>query len=290
MTLQSRAEKFVSEAVPRDVTLESLKPNFRQRNPVYQSWLYPIFGIHRLGTDMAVAKPILYSTFVALFQSGIITAGYVYISFKYVYWFVTKHLLNFSYFNLRPLFGVIQYVSGQNLTTTQMEWATAALLTLFQAAVLSNSLIGYRIRAQGKRAGEAVLSSKPRNKHVPVQTRESQERRQSGGFVWRLAKNSLWNTFIIPIYTFPVVGQVLYAYLRAPAITSSYLALFQSSVARDHKYGAIGFGVVAGLLSALPFVGHIFSITNAVGAALWIQDLEQEDSPAALAKDSAAQR
>lgn len=280
-----QAEVYVKSRIPSDLDVSALKPSLSRRNPVYQSWLYPLFGVHRLCTDLTIARPIVYSTTIALLQSGIITGGYVYISFKYVHWFVTRHLLNFSYFNLRPLFRAIQLVSRQGLTAEECEWYTAALLTIFQAAVLSNSLIGYRIRAQGKRAGDALLSAKPRRKQVPITVYERQERGYAGSFVWRFVKNSLWNTFILPIYAVPVAGQLIYAFLRAPSITGRYLSLFDSyDLAKDHRFGIIGFGIVAGILSGLPFVGHFFSITNSVGAALWIQDLENQDE--AIAAES----
>lgn len=276
--LVNEVEAFLSARIPRDLDVSGFKPSLHKRNPVYQPWLYPLFGIHRLCSDFSVAKPIVYSTTIALLQSGIITGGYVYVSFKYVHWFVTRHLLNFSYFNLRPLFRAIQTVSGQSLTAEQCEWYTAGLLTLFQAAILSNSLIGYKIRAQGKRAGDAVLATKSRRKQVPVVVRENQELGYAGNFLWRFIKNSLWNTLILPIYAVPVAGQLIYAFIRAPSITSNYLSMFNSyDLAKSHRYGVIGFGIIAGLLSALPFIGHLFHITNSVGIALWIQDLENQD-------------
>lgn len=273
---ESRAEELWKSHVPADLSVAALRPDLARRNPVYQSWFYPFLGFRRLVTDMEIAKPIVRSTAWALIQSGIITSGYVYLSFKYVHWFVTKHLLNFSYFNLRPMFRLLQYLTGRHLTTEQMEWATAALLTLFQAAILSNSLIGYKIRVQGKRAGLAVLSSRPRRVlKATVDKEQVQERRASGNFLWRLVKNTLWNTMVIPIYTIPIVGQFLFAFLRAPNITSNYLYAFQADkLAAEHRYSAIGFGLVAGFLSAVPLIGHMFSITNHVGAALWIQDME----------------
>lgn len=274
----AKAEKFFGQKIPKEAfAIENLKPNLHQRNPVYQSWLYPLFGLYRLCSDLSVARPILWSTTVAVVQSGIITAGYTYVSFKYVKWFVSRHLLNFSYFNLRPLFQGVQYVTAHRLSAEDMEWYTAAILTLFQAAILSNSLIGYRIRAQGKRAGDAVLSTRPRNKQINVKTRETQERTIAGNFLWRFVKNTIWNTVILPIYTIPVAGQLIYAFIRAPNITARYLSMFNAhEIASSHRFGVIGFGILAGLLSGIPFVGHIFSISNSVGAAMWIQDLENE--------------
>lgn len=286
-----RAERYIAKnlPIPQDVSLDSFKPDLHKRSPLYQSYLYPIFGIYRLCTDYTVAKPILFSTSIALVQSTIITGGYTYISFKYIHWFVQRHLLNFSYFNLRPMFSFIQYVSSQRLTSDQMEWYTAAFLTLFQAAILSNSLIGYRIRAQGKRAGEAVLSARPRRKQTSVKVREDQERSFAGNFLWRFAKDALWSTFILPIYAIPLAGQLIYAFIRAPNITGSYLSMFRSAqVAQSHRIGIIGFGIVAGILSSLPFVGHFFSISNSVGIALWIQDLENTDFDSQKAPDMAS--
>ena len=273
----AKAKDLIASArVPEDLSFRSLKPSLSKRSPVYQAWLYPLFGVHRLLTDWQTGKPIIKATSIALGQSIVITGGYCYISFKYVFWFVKNHLLNFSYFNLRPFFRLIERLSGENISTDTMEWWTAAILTLAQAAILSNSLVGYKIRAQGKTAGEAVLASKAR-RQPNIKTEEKVEKRRSGNFIFRFIYNSLWTTFITPIYTIPVVGQLLFAYLRAPAITGRYLAMFRAhDLGKAHRYSAIGFGVVAGLLQSTPFVGHLFSITNSVGAAMWIQDLEQE--------------
>lgn len=240
-----------------------------QNSRAYHPYLYPFLGIYKLLTDFNVSRPILYSTTIALIQSAIITLGYTYISFKYVHWFVTHHLLNFSYFNLRPLFGWIEYGTRRRMSTQNMEWYTAALLTLFQAAVLSNALVGYKLRVQGIKAGSTLLASRPRKQLVVTE-----EKKSSGGLLYRLVKGAIWTTFITPVYAIPGLGQALYIFLRAPSITRTYLDMFAATQYSTYKVSSIAFGVPAGLLQSVPFVGHFFVITNCVGMAMWIQDLE----------------
>lgn len=158
------------------------------------------------------------------------------------------------------MFGLFERYNGTDLTSDDMEWYTAALLTLSQAALLSNSLAGHKVRAQGQRAGDAVLASRPRQAQTPVQVRETQARSFAGNFLWRLAKDALWSTFVLPIYAIPVIGQLLYMFIRAPNITDRYLSMFASKdIVNDYRFVAIGFGMVAGLLSNMPFIGHFFA-------------------------------
>lgn len=290
--MTDRLDKILeSNGLPalHDLDTSRLRPSLHSRSPLYHAYLYPLFGIYRLATDLRVAKPILLSTFVALLQSGIVTAGYVYFSFPYVHWFVTHHLLAFTYFNLRPVLRAIEYITGSRVSVVDMEWYTAGILTLFQAAVLANALVGYRLRVQGVKAGTAVLSTGPgrsnqrqsRGQQVKRAAQaEVQAERRNGpggvtGFIWRIVKNTMWTTFITPIYAVPVVGQVLFAFLRAPNVTRNYLSMFKAQEhGTRHNIGAIGFGIVAAFLQSVPFLGHFFVITNCVGIALWVQDLE----------------
>lgn len=123
------------------------------------------------------------------------------------------------------------------------------------------------------------MSFSSKRKQTSTRVREVQERGYAGNFIWRFAKDTIWSVFVLPIYAVPVIGQLIYAFIRAPTITANYLSMFRSTkLAESHRLGAIGFGIVAGVLSSIPFVGHLLSISNSVGIALWIQDLEYSDT------------
>ncbi|ODQ54252.1 hypothetical protein SAICODRAFT_6535 [Saitoella complicata NRRL Y-17804] len=275
--------------------------------------LYPLLGIPRLLTTSTLLKPIAFTSAIAAGVTGV----WVKYAFGPTLYLVRSEwfgwLIPFKSYTkiMGQIFwrgvDLVKYVSSSS-TNSKLEqwgfgvldkmraldtqWWMAVVFTLIQAGVVVNYLVGWRIRAEAAKVGHAVLAAeRAKNRTSSSSTVKAVEEKevvkptpapkQKGNWIMRYTVNQIKSLLMTPIYAIPVLGQLLYAYTRAPQIASSYLLPLDPVLARrllndpKEEWSVRGFGLVAGMLGGVPILGSLFRVGSMVGGAMLLAEVER---------------
>jgi len=240
------------------------------------AWIYPIQGIYYLLSHPRSLTPLIPTILKAIAVSLVVVASaffFTYLPIVTVLAFVTGPL---AFIAAIPLVLGLSYLVIMFLTRTLL--LATAQVDLFDAVLLAKN------HTQLVQKGRLLNPSN--NGGKVTQLGKAITRPLAG----RFSTDSIVRYVLsLPLNLIPVVGTVFFlgynGYKAGPGYHARYFQLKnydkskRQEVIHRRRGAYTAFGTVAMVLNLIPVISVFFTLTTAVGAALWASDIENKSAP-----------